>query len=82
MSPLSDTSDLSCKDVLKHVLEYLDRELDVGRQHQVEQHLHKCRACYLCAEFEERLKGKLQTLGQEEVSEALEQRVCSCLNAT
>lgn len=72
---MSNSNNISCEDVLKHLFAYLDRELDAHQHDEVERHLRHCRACYSRAEFEKRLKGKLQTLNQEQIPEALEQRV-------
>lgn len=37
--------DLSCEEVLRHLAEYLDRELTPGERAQVEEHLRTCERC-------------------------------------
>ena len=72
---MSDIKEIGCEQALRHLFEYLDRELDGARHAEVEQHLHTCRACYSRAEFEKRLKGKLGALGEEQAPPEFAQRI-------
>jgi hypothetical protein len=47
----------------------------------MEHHLERCRSCFSRLEFEKRLKVHTAELGQEAVSEDLEQRVRGLLDS-
>ena len=46
---------LTCEEVLKHLVAYLDRETDGHTAAEIEHHLEKCRGCFSRAEFEKQL---------------------------
>ena len=77
---MTQPKEITCDEALKSLLEFLDRELDTQHHAEVEQHLHRCRACYSRAEFEKRLKGKLGELGREEASPPFVQRIRKLMN--
>jgi len=72
---MSDIKEIGCEKALRHLFEYLDRELDATRHAEMEQHLHACRACFSRAEFEKRLKARLGALGQEQAPPEFGQRI-------
>jgi anti-sigma factor (TIGR02949 family) len=72
---MSDIKEIGCEAALRHLFEYLDRELDATRHAEIEQHLHTCRACFSRAEFEKRLKVRLGALGQEPAPPEFGQRI-------
>jgi anti-sigma factor (TIGR02949 family) len=64
VNTMSDIKEIGCEEALRHLFEYLDRELDATRHAEMEHHLHACRACFSRAEFEKRLKARLGALGR------------------
>jgi anti-sigma factor (TIGR02949 family) len=76
---MSDIKEIGCEEALRHLFEYLDRELDGARHAEMEQHLHTCRACYSRAEFERHLKGKLGAVGKEPAPPEFELRIKNLL---
>ena len=72
---MSDIKEINCEQALARLFEFLDHELDAAHRAEVEHHLHACRACYSRAEFEKRLKGKLNALGREQAPRTFEERV-------
>jgi anti-sigma factor (TIGR02949 family) len=67
--------DMSCEDVLKHLFEFLDGELDHAVEGDIEHHLKRCRSCFSRADFERRLKQKLAETGETEAPASLRARV-------
>ncbi len=67
--------DMNCEEVLKHLIEYLDRELDAETSAAVGRHLDDCRGCFSRAEFEMKLKESLQAAATRPVSERLRARL-------
>jgi len=65
----------SCQEALRLLAAHLDGELDDSRHAEVERHLSTCRSCYSRAEFEQRLKASVATLGHEPVRAELSDRV-------
>jgi anti-sigma factor (TIGR02949 family) len=66
---------LDCEQVIRHLLEYLDRELDDAAMAAMARHLEHCRGCFGRAEFESRLKQSVQAAGREPVPEGLRARI-------
>lgn len=71
--------DLDCEDVLRRLLEYLDRELDSGEAGSIARHLERCRACFSRAEFEKKLKDSLRATGLRRASLRLRLRLKSII---
>jgi anti-sigma factor (TIGR02949 family) len=67
--------DMKCEEVLKHLLEYLDREVDAQTAAAMSRHLEDCRGCFSRAEFELKLKQSLQDSGKRTASERLRARI-------
>jgi anti-sigma factor (TIGR02949 family) len=66
---------IGCEEALRRLAEYLDAELHGESQHEIEQHLERCRSCFSRAEFEKRLKAHTAELRREPVSPELERRI-------
>ena len=66
---------MSCEQVLDHLLEYLDCELDAHTSSEIDQHLEECRGCFSRAEFERRLNARLRDSGSEPAPSSLRDRI-------
>jgi anti-sigma factor (TIGR02949 family) len=66
---------MSCEEALRHLADYLKRELEPSDQDAVERHMSRCRSCFSRAEFDRRLQERLTDLGQEEAPARLQARV-------
>jgi mycothiol system anti-sigma-R factor len=71
---------IGCEEALRHLLEYLDQELEEGTKQEIEHHLDLCKSCFSRAEFERRLKDRLHEVGRESVPDTLRARIKSILN--
>jgi len=78
---MTDIRTISCEEALRHLFDYLDAELVGDSQREMEQHLERCRNCFSRLEFERRLKAHTAHLGQEPVSDDLDQRVRALLES-
>jgi anti-sigma factor (TIGR02949 family) len=67
--------EMNCEEVLGHLFEYLDGELDGATEGEIEHHLERCRGCFSRAEFERRLKRKLSETAETEAPQSLRSRV-------
>ncbi|TFH86293.1 mycothiol system anti-sigma-R factor [Billgrantia azerbaijanica] len=67
--------ELSCEDVIERLFDYLDRELDDRQAAEIERHLAKCRDCYSRAEFEQRLRDRVEASGTVTAPPRLRRRV-------
>jgi anti-sigma factor (TIGR02949 family) len=72
---------IRCEEVIAHLLQYLDGEIDAAKRVQIDRHLQECRGCYSRAEFEKVLRAKIEQLGEEKASAALQRRVRSLIDA-
>jgi anti-sigma factor (TIGR02949 family) len=66
---------LDCEEVLRHLLEYLDRALDEDDMAAIDRHLERCRACFGRAEFEKRLKDAIGAAAVRRASPGLRARL-------
>jgi anti-sigma factor (TIGR02949 family) len=66
---------IDCEEVIRHLLEYLDRELGSEDMAVIARHLEDCRSCFGRAEFEARLKQSLQRAGSAPAPERLRARI-------
>jgi anti-sigma factor (TIGR02949 family) len=66
---------IRCEEVVAHLLQYLDGEIDTAKRVQIDRHLQECRGCYSRAEFEKVLRAKIEQLGEVKAPAALQQRV-------
>ncbi len=67
--------EISCEDVLKHLVDYLHGEVDEAKFSEIEKHLDSCRSCFSRSEFEEVLKGRIKDDAQETAPEVLQDRL-------
>ena len=73
--------DMKCEEVLRHLIAYLDREMDEDTAARIERHLEECRGCFSRARFEKMLKGHIQATGSKKQSERLRARIRSLLES-
>jgi len=69
---MSEEREISCEEALKRMFEYIDRELHVAKQGEMERHLATCRSCYSRLEFEQRLQQHIRSVGGEKASDRLQ----------
>lgn len=51
---------IACEEALRRLATFLDGELEEQESAEIRRHLEICRSCYSRAEFERRLKKKIQ----------------------
>lgn len=78
MMPTKDQ--IRCEEVLRHLLTYLDRELDAATSARIAHHLELCRGCFSRAEFERKLKGHLRSCGTSAAPDTLRMRLKQLLD--
>jgi anti-sigma factor (TIGR02949 family) len=61
---------IDCEQALARIFELIDHELKGEERAVMEHHLHTCRSCFSRAEFERRLKSKLQALRETDTAAA------------
>jgi anti-sigma factor (TIGR02949 family) len=66
---------IRCEEVISHLFEYLDGEIDAEKRRQIDRHLEECRGCFSRAEFEKELKKKVKQLGRQEPPRSLQRRL-------
>ncbi|MGH6915207.1 MAG: anti-sigma factor family protein [Geminicoccales bacterium] len=66
---------IRCEEVISHLLEYLDGEIDAEKRRQIERHLEECRGCFSRAEFEKELRKKVRQLGTQKPPRSLQRRL-------
>jgi mycothiol system anti-sigma-R factor len=67
---------LSCREALERVFEYMDGELDEVSYAQIEEHFRVCARCYPHLRLEEHFRARVQqALGTPEVPADLRRRV-------
>jgi anti-sigma factor (TIGR02949 family) len=72
---MAEPEDMGCEQALKHLLEFIDRELSDSDEASVERHLRTCRSCFSRMEFESRLKQRLSALSSEDVPSKSRERI-------
>jgi anti-sigma factor (TIGR02949 family) len=78
---MTDIRPINCEEALRRLFDYIDAELAGESHREMEQHLERCRSCFSRLEFEKRLKAHTADLGQEPVSEDLQQRLRALLDS-
>jgi len=73
------TRRISCEEAIANLLDYLDRELDSRAEEEIARHIEHCRGCFSRAEFERRLRKKINEVGEVNAPESLRQRIRSML---
>jgi anti-sigma factor (TIGR02949 family) len=76
----ANVNEISCREALTLIAEYLDNELGTRDRVQLERHLDTCRHCYDRVEFERLLKARLAQLRETASSDALHQRINTLLD--
>ena len=71
---------IRCEEVVAHLLQYLDGEIDAAKRVQIDRHLQECRGCYSRAEFEKALRERIAQLGDVASPAALRQRIRSLID--
>ena len=71
---------IRCEEVIAHLLQYLDGEIDAAKRVQIDRHIQECRGCYSRAEFEKVLRAKIEQLGEVKAPATLQQRVRSLID--
>lgn len=69
------THDLRCEEVIEKLLEFLDCELDAETERALARHMETCRACFTRAEFERKLRARVNEAGVVKTPESLRRRV-------
>ncbi|KAB2911552.1 MAG: anti-sigma factor [Hyphomicrobiaceae bacterium] len=72
---VTDQDKIRCEEVIAHLLQYLDGEIDGEKRAEIDRHLEHCRGCYSRAEFERLLRRKVAALGDEPAPPALQRRL-------
>jgi anti-sigma factor (TIGR02949 family) len=72
---MTEPIQLTCDEALRLLAAFLDGELAGRDEHEVQQHLERCRSCFSRAEFEKHLKQRLRELGRESVQPGFEGRI-------
>jgi len=71
----ANANEISCRQALALVADYLDRELAPFERKLLELHHETCHHCYDRVEFERLLKARLARLQTVEISEPLRQKI-------
>ena len=71
---------IRCEEVIAHLLQYLDGEIDAAKRVEIDRHLQECRGCYSRAEFEKALRERIAQLGDVASPAALRQRIRSLID--
>jgi anti-sigma factor (TIGR02949 family) len=77
---MTESERIECEEVVVHLLDYLDGEIDAERRAQIDRHLEECRGCYSRAEFERALRRRLRELDKESAPETLRRRLKTLLD--
>ncbi|GGX85983.1 hypothetical protein GCM10007160_11490 [Litchfieldella qijiaojingensis] len=72
--------ELTCEEVIEQLFDYLDREVDSQRRADIERHLARCRDCFSRAEFERRLRAKVEESVSVRAPQRLHRRVKDLLD--
>jgi anti-sigma factor (TIGR02949 family) len=68
-------STMTCEEVLRHLVGYLDREADALTAAEIERHLEECRGCFSRAKFERQLKACVREAGGRTAPARLRARI-------
>ena len=70
---------IDCEEALSRLFEFIDHELNPIHNHQMDEHMSRCRSCYSRLEFEKRLREHLQEAVQKKASDELQDKVKSLI---
>ncbi len=77
---MNNPKPINCEEAIKHLFEYLDREMEGELQQQMQQHMASCRSCFSRLEFEQTLKAHIRNTATAHAPESLRNRVSKLLN--
>jgi mycothiol system anti-sigma-R factor len=66
---------IGCEEALKQLYQYLDQDLSKVKDREMHHHLSRCRSCYSRADFEKKIKDRLQEVGRASAGDSLEKRI-------
>jgi mycothiol system anti-sigma-R factor len=66
---------MTCEEVLRQLIAYLDREIDATAAAEIEHHLEHCRGCFGRADFERQLKAQVRAAGMRRAPATLRARI-------
>lgn len=66
---------MTCEEVVEQLFDYLDRELDNDVSERIDRHLERCRDCFTRAEFEKRLRAKVNEAVAVEAPDSLRRKI-------
>lgn len=66
---------ITCEEVIEQIYEFLDQELDSTLSDRINAHLERCRDCFTRAEFEKRLRARVNDAAEAEAPERLHRRL-------
>lgn len=66
---------ITCEEVIRELFAYLDREVDEQLSERIEHHLQRCRDCFSRAEFERRLRERLNESAEAKAPDRLRRRI-------
>lgn len=67
--------ELSCEEVIERLFDYLDQEMASQQAADIERHLHRCHDCFTRAEFEKRLRARVEAAGTASAPPRLQRRI-------
>lgn len=66
---------ITCQEVMQQLFDFLDRELDSELSDRIDDHLERCRDCFTRAEFEKRLRARVNETAEVKAPERLRRRI-------
>lgn len=72
---LSHSKPISCEEAIKHIFDYIDKQLSSSTLQELEHHLETCRHCYDRVEFEKMIKTRLKNLHHQINSDDLMKKI-------
>jgi anti-sigma factor (TIGR02949 family) len=66
---------IDCEEALSRLFEFIDHELNPVHNHEMDEHMSRCRSCYSRLEFEKRLREHLKGATQEKAPDELHNKV-------
>lgn len=72
--------ELTCEQVIEQLFAFLDGELDSELNVEFDRHLARCRDCFTRAEFERKLRAKINEAASEKAPERLHKRIRGLLD--
>jgi anti-sigma factor (TIGR02949 family) len=72
---MTEPDKMRCEEVIEHLLDYLDGEINEVKRAQIDHHLEECRGCFSRAEFETALRKRIGQAGERQAPPTLEARI-------